>query len=64
MLRPIASNAVVCLPSQALLEFLNTITRSRLESPLAMSDAVAVVQYYVDSGIPISIRKLLRFTRF
>lgn len=48
-----AGNAVVCIPSQALLEFLNTITWSRLESPLAMRDAVAVVQYYVDSGIPI-----------
>lgn len=48
-----AGNAVVCIPSQTLLEFLNTITWSRLESPLAMPDAVAVVQYYVDSGIPI-----------
>ena len=53
MLCSIASNAVVCLPSQTLLEFLNTITWSRLESPLAMSYALAVVQYYVDSGIPI-----------
>ncbi len=38
-----AGDFVVCIPSQALLEFLNTITWSRLETPLAMSDAVAVV---------------------
>lgn len=31
-----ASNFVVCIPSQVLLEFLNTITWSRLEAPLAM----------------------------
>ena len=36
-------NFVVCIPSQVLLEFINTITWSRLESPLALHDAVAVV---------------------
>ncbi|PIE00919.1 MAG: hypothetical protein CSA79_01805 [Thiothrix nivea] len=48
-----AGDFAVCIPSQALLEFLNTITWSRLETPLAMPDAVAVVQYYLDSGIPV-----------
>lgn len=43
----------VCIPSQVLLEFLNTITWSRLESPLPLRDAVDLVQYYAASGVPI-----------
>lgn len=46
-------NLTICIPSQALLEFINTITWSRLEAPLSLSNAVKIVEYYVDSGVPI-----------
>lgn len=43
----------VCIPAQTLLEFLNTITWSRLESPLPLRAASEIVQAYVDFGVPI-----------
>ena len=46
-------NWTVCIPAQALLEFLNTITWSRLESPLPLRVASEIVQAYVDLGVPI-----------
>lgn len=43
----------VCIPSQVLIEFLNVITWSRLESPLPLPGALRIVQQYTDSGAPI-----------
>ncbi len=46
-------NLSVCLPAQALMEFLNVITWHRLEAPLPLPDAIRIVQDYVGSGAKI-----------
>ncbi len=46
-------NLSVCLPTQVLVEFLNVITKSNLEKPLSIAEAVIVVQDYLDAGIKI-----------
>lgn len=46
-------NFEVCVPAQALIEFLNVITWSKLEAPLSLKVALNIVQSYVDSGVPI-----------
>lgn len=43
----------ICLPAQILLEFLNVITWHRLEAPLPLTDALQIVQAYLDTGITI-----------
>ena len=43
----------VCFPAQILIEFLNVITWHRLEAPLPLSDAIQVVQDYLDTGVTI-----------
>ena len=43
----------VCIPSQVLIEFLNVITWSRLESPLALNEATEIVKDYFHSGVDI-----------
>jgi hypothetical protein len=43
----------VCLPVQILMEFLNVITWHRLEAPLPLSDAIQVVQDYLDTDVAI-----------
>ncbi|MCB0035524.1 MAG: PIN domain-containing protein [Anaerolineales bacterium] len=43
----------VCIPAQVLLEFINVITWSRLESPLSLPDAKEIVQDYLDTGVTI-----------
>lgn len=49
-----AGNLQVCLPAQVLVEFLNVITWSRLESPLPIQQATGLVQQYLDTGIEIT----------
>lgn len=51
--RDAVGNWTVCIPTQVLLEFMNTITWSRLKSPLPISAAAEIVRYYVESGAPI-----------
>ncbi len=41
----------VCFPAQILMEFLNVITWHRLEAPLSLSDAIQVLQDYLDTGV-------------
>jgi len=43
----------VCIPSQVLIEFLNVITWSRLESPLPLNEATEIVKAYFHSGVDI-----------
>ncbi len=43
----------VCLPAQVLMEFIHVITWQRLEKPLSLSEAIRVVQDYLDTGILI-----------
>ena len=43
----------VCIPSQVLIEFLNVITWSRLESPLSLNQATEIVKDYFHSGADI-----------
>lgn len=46
-------NLKVCIPAQVLVEFINVITWSRLESPLSLPDALHLVKQYRDSGVTI-----------
>ena len=43
----------VCIPSQVLVEFMNVITWSRLEAPLSLPEAKALVEDYLNSGAEI-----------
>lgn len=43
----------VCIPAQVLIEFLNVITWSRLESPLALHEATEIAKDYLHSGVDI-----------
>jgi predicted nucleic acid-binding protein len=43
----------VCLTAQVLMEFIHVITWQRLEKPLSLSEAIRVVQDYLDTGILI-----------
>jgi predicted nucleic acid-binding protein len=46
-------NLSVCIPSQVLMEFVNVITRQTLKSPLSLSEAIKVIQDYLESNILI-----------
>lgn len=46
-------NLSVCLPAQILMEFVQVITWQRLESPLSLSEAIQVIQEYIETGITI-----------
>lgn len=46
-------NLSVCIPSQVLTEFVNVITRQRLEKPLSLSEAIDAVNDYLKAGIKI-----------
>lgn len=46
-------NLKVCIPAQVLVEFINVITWSRLESPLSLPDALHLVKQHRDSGVTI-----------
>ncbi|WP_245929521.1 type II toxin-antitoxin system VapC family toxin [Leucothrix pacifica] len=48
-----AGNFHVCIPAQVLVEFINVITWSRLESPLPLPDALRLVKQYQNSGVTI-----------
>lgn len=48
-----SGNLNVCIPAQALIEFLNVITWAKLESPLALPEAIALVRQYINTGVQI-----------
>ncbi|MEB4592510.1 PIN domain-containing protein [Candidatus Thiothrix sp. Deng01] len=43
----------VCIPAQVLIEFINVITWTKLESPLSLPEALQIVQQYLDTGVTI-----------
>ncbi len=43
----------VCVPVQVLLEFIHVVTWQRLQSPLSLSQAIQLVEDYVETGITI-----------
>jgi len=45
------ANSQFVSPAQVLMEFIHVITWQRLEKPLSLSEAIRVVQDYVDTGI-------------
>jgi predicted nucleic acid-binding protein len=47
----------VCLSSQVLMEFVNAITRHNLEHPLSLSEAIEVVNDYLETGIRVINQK-------
>ena len=46
-------NLSVCLTAQVLMEFVNVITRQNLEKPLTLSEAIKIVNDYLETGIQI-----------
>jgi len=48
-----AGNLSVCIPTQVLMEFINVITRQNLKSPLSLTEAIKIVQDYLDTDIQI-----------
>lgn len=46
-------NLPVCIPTQALMEFINVITRQNLKSPLSLKEAINTVQDYLNFDIQI-----------
>ena len=46
-------NLTICIPAQALVEFLNVITWAKLESPLALPEALSLVRQYINTGVQI-----------
>lgn len=53
--RNVEGQLAICFPAQVLLEFVHIITWERLESPLSLSQALLIVQDYVDSGVMILV---------
>lgn len=43
----------ICIPSQVLVEFMNVITWTRLETPLPLADATTIVKDYLNSEVEI-----------
>lgn len=54
----------VCLPAQVVMEFLHVMTWQRLEHPLSLSEAIAVVQEYLDTGITIITHRETQIATF
>ena len=45
----------ICFPVQVFLEFIHIITWERLETPLSLTQALQIVQEYVDTGVMILV---------
>jgi predicted nucleic acid-binding protein len=54
----------VCLPAQVLMEFIHVITWQRLEKPLSLSEAIRVVQDYIDTDILIIYQRETQIQTF
>jgi len=50
-------NLGICIPAQVLTEFVNVITRHNVRSPLSLSEAINLVQDYLDTGVTIISQK-------
>ena len=54
----------ICLSTQVITEFMNVMTRQTLRKPLAMKEAIRIVQDYLDTGFRYSPRKIRKSRRF
>ena len=45
-------NLSVCIPTQALMEFINVITRQNLKSALSLKTAINIIKEYLDFEVP------------
>jgi predicted nucleic acid-binding protein len=59
-----AGNLSVCIPAQVLMEFVHVVTWQRLENPLSLSEALLVVEDYVDTGITIIYQRQTQLRTF
>ncbi len=50
-------NLGVCIPAQVLIEFISVVTSNRLNTPLSLPQATAIVQDYLDIGVIILTQK-------
>lgn len=50
-------NLGVCIPAQVLIELISVVTSNRLNAPLSIPQATAIVQDYLDTGITILTQK-------
>ncbi len=57
-------NDTVCIPVQVLIEFINVITWEKLPNPLTLSQAMMIVDDYLQSGIPIIYQNETHLTTF
>jgi hypothetical protein len=57
-------NLKVCIPTQVLMEFVHVVTWQRLENPLSLSEALLVVEDYVDTGITIIYQRQTQLRTF
>ncbi len=47
----------VCIPAQVFIEFISVVTSNKLKTPLSISQATAIVQDYLETGITILTQK-------
>ena len=46
-------NLSVCISAQVLMEFVNVITRQNVKNPLSLSEAISVVEDYLETDVKI-----------
>jgi len=51
--RDSTGNLSVCLPAQVLTEFIYVMTWQRMPKPISLSEAIGIIQDYIDTGIMI-----------
>jgi len=59
-----AGNLSVCMPAQVLMEFVHVVTWQRLENPLSLSEAIRVVEDYVETGVTIIYQRETQLQTF
>lgn len=57
-------NFTLCIPAQVLTEFINVITWEKLPNPLTLTQAITIVEDYLQSGIPILNQRETQLTTF
>ncbi|NIM16821.1 MAG: PIN domain-containing protein [Candidatus Aminicenantes bacterium] len=57
-------NVSVCLTAQVLMEFVNVITRQSLETPLSISEAIQVINDYLETGIKVVTQRETQIRTF
>ncbi len=57
-------NLLVGIPDQVLMVFVNVMTRQTLLHPLSLSDAIQIVQDYIDAGVTILAHQSAQIATF